>query len=240
MTKMINKEIIEKRTKNFLWYWNINSSIWFLWMEEGFWGTIEELKIRFKSSENKNIIDVYHDMINVSDHIKRFVPNAPIQKTLSKLILIYLTLKGKNNISNEDIREIQTNVFGRINSDTCNLELMPLPCRSVNEKDWIYKDFNIPWLWSRKEYIQIFMPQRICLFQKLIHEKKPKIIIFYSFSYKDKRDLIIWKPTQKIGNLFFYKGVYTKFFIVPHPTAHWLTKNDWHKIAEDIKYISNK
>lgn len=237
---MISKKIINDRIDKFLWYWDIKTDIWFVWMEEWFWGTIEELEIRLKSTKSKNIIDVYHDMVNVPDHIKRFIPNAPIQRTLSKLILIYLTLKWKNIISNEDIRETQTNIFGRINSDTCNLELMPLPCRSVNEKDWIYKDFNIPWLWSRKEYIERFMPQRICLFQKLIHEKKPKIVIFYSFSYRDKRDLIIWKPTKKINNLFFYRNSHTNFFIIPHPAAHWLTKKDWYKIAEDIKYISKQ
>ncbi len=237
---MISKKIINDRIDKFLWYWDIKTDIWFVWMEEWFWGTIEELEIRLKSTKSKNIIDVYHDMVNVPDHIKRFIPNAPIQRTLSKLILIYLTLKWKNIISNEDIRETQTNIFGRINSDTCNLELMPLPCRSVNEKDWIYKDFNIPWLWSRKEYIERFMPQRICLFQKLIHEKKPKIVIFYSFSYRDKRDLIIWKPTKKINNLFFYRNSHTNFFIIPHPAAHSLTKKDWYKIAEDIKYISKQ
>jgi len=97
---------------------------------------------------------------------------------------------------------------------------MPLPCRSINKKDWVYSKFNIEGLSSRKEYIKTIMPKRIRLFKEKIAEYRPKIVIFYSLSYKQERDKIIGNTSESFNNIFYNKTNSTSFFIVPHPTAH--------------------
>jgi len=237
---MITEQLIYDRIKSFLWYGDINSDIRFVGMEEWFWWSIEDLEIRLLHTDKKEVVDIFQDMKYVKDHIKRFIPNAPIQRTLSKLILLQLFINWKKNINNDIIRHYQTSIFGRSWSNTCNLEFMPLPCRSINKKDWVYSKFNIEGLSSRKEYIKTIMPKRIRLFKEKIAEYRPKIVIFYSLSYKQERDKIIGNTSESFNNIFYNKTNSTSFFIVPHPTAHWYTKEDWINIAKNILYVNNQ
>jgi len=232
---MIDKKIIEDRISNFWWYWNIESKIWFIWMEEWFSWDILDLEKRFKKTIWKTVIDIKEDMLDVEDHIKWFISNSPLQRTLSKLILILLVLDWKENINNELIKEYQRNNFGRNGGNHCSLEFMPLPCKSINKKDWIYWDFGIDYLFTRKDYLNYIIPSRIELFKNLINNWNPKIIIFYSFTYLEKYQEIIWEKLIKEWNLYYTKINNILYFVIPHPTAHWYTNIDWLYISNNIK-----
>jgi len=232
---MIDKNLIENRIKDFWWYWNMNSDIWFIWMEEWFSWDVYDLEKRLKITFWKTIIDVKDDMLEIDDHMKWFVSDSPLQRTLSKLILILLVLEWKDNINNQLIKEYQRNNFARNTSNHCSLEFMPLPCKSINKKDWIYWDFWINYLSTRKDYLKNIMPTRIELFQNLIIDRKPKIVIFYSFTYLDKYKEIIWDDLIKEWNLYYKKINNTNYFVIPHPTAHWYTTINWFEISRIIK-----
>lgn len=236
---MISKELIENRIKNFWGYGNLNSDIWFIGMEEGFHGTLADLENRFNRTKDKSVIDLQNDMADVKDHMKWFLSNSGIQRTWWKLILILLTLKSEENITNDKIKEFQKKEFGRLNSNHCSLEFMPLPCRSTKKKDWFYEQFGIDYLKTRKRYHDKIMPLRIKLFQDLIENYKPKIVICYSFSYIKKWKEIIGCNLSKKKNLYYCKKDKTNFFVIPHPTARGMTNNDWNEIAQNIKLISN-
>ena len=235
---MITRELIEKRINTFWGYGNLDSDIWFIGMEEGFHGNLTDLENRFNRTKDKSVIDLQDGMSDVQDHMKWFLPNSNIQRTWSKLILILLTLKSNYKITNYNIKEFQRKEFGRLNSNHCSHEFMPLPCRSIKKKDWFYDKFEIDYLESRRKYLDKIMPLRIKLFQELIKRYNPKIIICYSFSYLEKWKEIIGCNLSKKKNLYHCKKDNTDFFVIPHSTAHGMTNNDWIEIAQNIKQIS--
>ena len=203
MKTMLTIDLIENRINHFWGYGNLQSDIWFVGMEEGFHGSLEDLNNRFQKTKNKNVIDIKDDMIGVKDHIKWFNNNSNLQKTWHKLIFILLTLRSKENTAIDDLKHFQRNEFARLNSDHCSLEFMPLPSKSVNPRDWMYKQFGVDYLKNRKEYTKKIMPLRISLFKKIISQYKPKIIIFYSLSYLDK-----WKEIIGKSSIIHSKEIY--------------------------------
>jgi hypothetical protein len=74
---MILKKLIENRINNFLGYGNIDSDIWFVCMEEGFAGGLEDLEDRFNATKDSVVIDIRDDMVDVSDHIRYFLGERP-------------------------------------------------------------------------------------------------------------------------------------------------------------------
>lgn len=234
---MIAKDLIENRINNFWGYGNLNSNVWFIGMEEGFHGSLLGLENRFNKTKNKSVIDLQDGMVDVKDHMRWFSEKSSSQPTWRKLILILLFLEDKK-INNDKIKKYQKEKFGRLKSNHCSLEFMPLPCRSVGKADWFYDKFGIDYLVNRKSYIEKIMPTRIKLFKKLIEKYKPKIVIFYSLSYLKEWKKIIGSDVKKVGDVYFKKSNNTNFFIIPHSTAYGKTNNDWTKIAKTIKKIS--
>jgi len=232
---MITEDLLENRIKNFWGYGNLNSKIWFIGIEEGFDGNMDELERRFNRTKDKSVIDIQGDMKGVPDHIKWFSNRPSLQRTWSKLILILLSLESEKNIDNEKIRAYQKHKFGRLNSNHCSLEFMPLPCPSIKSGNWFYEQFNIDYLKSRKNYIEKIMPKRISLFKKLINDYNPKLVVFYSLSYLEKWKIITDQKFLKKDDYYFYISNKTKFFIIPHPTAHGMTNFQWKGIATGIK-----
>jgi hypothetical protein len=236
---MLTTELIKNRINTFWGYGNLNSDIWFIGMEEGFHGNLTDLDNIFNKTKDDSVIDLQDGMTDVQDHMKWFSPNSRIQRTWGKLILILLTLKSDEEVTNDKIKEFQRKEFGRLNSNHCSLEFMPLPCRSIRKKDWFYNKFEIDYLETRKKYLHKIMPLRIKLFQDLIMKYSPKTIIFYSFSYLEKWKAIIGCNLLKRKNIYHCKKDNFDIFIIPHSTAHGMTNNDWNEIAQNIKLISN-
>lgn len=229
------KRLIKDRIENFWGYGNSDSDIWFVGMEEGFDGTLGDLTKRLENTYGKNFIDLKDDMKNIPDHYKWFMYKPELQPTWSKLILILLTLQNKESIDNEEIRDYQLNEFGRNYANHSIIELMPLPSKSINKKDWIYDKFNIASIHSRKEYMKNFLDKRIYSLRSLITKQKPKIVVFFSLSYLNHWKKITNTNLHKINDLYFGNNEHSTFFVIPHPTAHGFTKKRWRDIANFIK-----
>ncbi len=234
------KKLIIRRLE-FLGYGNLDSDIWFIGMEEGFGGSIQDLKKRFNKTKNKKVIDIKEGMSGIKDHLKWFFPQSNLQKTWSKLILILLSLKNNVQPTNEQIKKYQRYKFGRSQGDHCSLDLMPLPCN--NQKDWPYLNTGIEFLNSKNKYSRKIMPERIGKFKKLIKEHSPSIVIFYSVN---KNYLKQWKEIigstsnlKKRNKIYFSNDINTKFFVIPHPNSRGLSNMDWLKISKTIKNLSN-
>lgn len=231
----ISKELIENRIENFWGYGNLNSKIWFIAMEEGTNGNLKELNQRFIKTKNKSVLDCKNDMLDVPEHI-RFYSGAkpPLQSTMSKLIRVLLNILNPLNIDTEDVRRFQRDEFGRLNSNHCSLEFMPLP---VPKSDmWIYNCTDIDYLKDRESYHKRIMPLRIKLFNNLIIKYKPKIVIFYSLKYFDKWQSISNTKFASIGDrIWSGKSTTTNFYIIPHPQTFGLTNNNWNEYGLLIK-----
>jgi hypothetical protein len=186
-------------------------------------------------------------MTNVDEHIKYYKgEKPPLQKSISIAGRVYLNLVKDDFPENQEIqkdliRNFQKNIFGRKNSDHCSLELLPLPNKKSNDKDWLYKDINIDFLKTRKDYENYLLPKRILLFKELINKHNPEIIIFYGLGYLSSWEQIsevTFKRNDDNKNLLFAKNGNKKFFVLPHPSTRGLTNNDWNKMGETIKSIA--
>lgn len=226
--------LIQERIKNFFGYGNLESDIWFVGMEEGFDGSMNLLYERFKTTSNKIVCDIVEDMQTSPDHLRWFADNAPTQKTYRPLIYIHLYLTTGKEPTLEEIRQFQIGSFGRKKSDHTVLELMPLPSRSIKEADWLYGDFNIEGLASRKEYLKTYKPRRVHQLQELIHEHKPKLVLFYSRTYLSDWQQIANIPFEEIipKKLHTAKDHDTLYAVVPHATSFGMSTSDWKNIVE--------
>lgn len=235
---MTSKELIESRINNFLGYGNIDSNIWFVCMEEGFDGTLEDLSLRLDATKDKTIIDIQSDMAGVPDHMRYFIgEHPPIQRTWSKMILMLGAFDSENFLT-EDVRSYQKNRFGRLNSNHCILDFMPLPSRSINEADWNYSDFGIDYLESRSTYLRKIMPFRISLFQGYIKERHPQNIIFCSRTYLPYWLEISGCKFKQMNGFHFCERGGINYFVVPHPTAYGIRNADWIRMTNEIKVLS--
>lgn len=229
--------LVQKRIKNFFGYGNLNSDVWFVGMEEGFDSSMELLRERFKTTSDKVVCDIVENMQTSPDHLRWFADSAPTQKTYRPLIFIHLYLKTGKEPTLEEIRQFQINSFGRKTADHATLELMPLPSKSIKESDWLYGDFNIEGLSSRKEYLETYKSKQVHKLQELIHQHRPKLVLFYSRTYLPDWQQIAGVPFVEVipKKLHIAKDHDTVYAVVPHATSFGMSKNDWLTIAEQIK-----
>lgn len=235
------KVLLQQRIKNFWGYGNLDGNIWFVGMEEGYNENNEVLEKRIKATSNKGIFDIYDDLKVDPGHVYWFEEGAPTQPTYRPLIYIRLFLQTGKEPTLEEIREYQIKKFGRKTSNHAVLELMPLPSKSIKEKDWLYGDTGISGLSSRKEYLLTYVPQRVERLKELIQEYKPKIVLFYSKMYLDYWQQIAEIPLEEVieKKLYTAKNHDTIYAVVPHATSFGMFKSDWKNISEKLSISSS-
>ncbi len=228
--------LIIDRIKNFWGYGNLDSDVWLVGMEEGYGEKNESLEHRFKATSGAQVFDVYEDLKIDPGHVFWFEEGAPTQSTYRKLIYIYLYLQNREEPHLEDIRKFQIKELGRKKSNHALLELMPLPSRSIQPKDWLYTDAFVEGLSSRKEYLKTYKPERVKALGALIKKHKPKIVLFYSFTYLKEWGEVIGVELQQVipKRLYTAKDNDTMYIVVPHSTSRGVSNAEWKNIAEKI------
>ncbi len=143
---------------------------------------------------------------------------------------ILFSMQGKN-INTNDIRYFQKESLGRKNSDHCLLELSALPAKSLNKNHWKFYENHLNL--SKEKYLE----KRITCFKNLIKDYKPKTIIFYGITYKDKWESIIDKKlTDSYCKDIYYTTIDNKLCIVcKHPVARGISKDYFIKVGELVK-----
>ncbi len=229
------QKLIQERIKNFWGYGNLNAPYWFIGMEEGFSEEKENLFKRFKASEGKQICDVSDLKIDPVSY-SLFETGAPLNRTYKRLIQMILYNETGTHADNETIKQFQIEKLGRTDSNNAILELMPLPSKSTNTKDWLYADTHIEGLSSRKEYLETYKPERITALRNLIQKHKPKYAICYSLSYQEDwqqlTDSLFVEVTPR--RMYLAKDGATTIAITPHSVTHGLSNQDWQMIIEEL------
>src|SRR5690606_8834650 len=83
-----------------------------------------------------------------------------------------------------DVRAYQRDLIGRKTGETCLLELLPLPSRSLNH--WGYNLWSsLPFLKDRKTYRDHCVTWRAEHIRTRIEEYKPKVVVFMGTGYLD-------------------------------------------------------
>ena len=232
------KKLIDARIKNFLGHGDLKSDLWFIGMEEGHDGTLNDVQKKFIRTHGKSVFDP-------RPSLRWFGKNARIQPTWGKLIRILLATKYPKRMAmdKERVRSFQVEYFGKKKAGHAMLDLMPLPCGSVNK--WLYAKLGIKHLDSRSAYQSRYRPKRITLFRKLIVKYKPKAVVLCSFSHLSS----VWPSLaggsfKKIringSKLYHRKSGFTRYFVVPHPAARQGIRNQYwfavgRRIAQTVK-----
>jgi len=238
---MITSELIKNRIKKFWGYGSLDSTVWFVGMEEGLNPTTdtEELEIRFKASDGKTTVDMRKDMSHLVGHMKWFKKDSPIQATWKYPIALYLYFKNHKVPNQEDIREHQGLVLGdKLKKESTTIELMPLPSQKAHESTWLYKKYGVEGLSSRKEYLDTYKPKRVKELKTLIEKYSPKLVIFYSIGYLPEwTEIIGQKPKEITNQMYFIQKGGTNFCILPQGASFGMS---YKRLYEFANKINNK
>jgi hypothetical protein len=168
----------------FVGYGDFNSDTWFVGMEEGGGHSLENIQMRIGawSDRGGHILEdcaEYHQAIGAGALFKAPVRSA--QRTWAWLVRAQLASEGKpHDISAAKV--MQGERWLRHGSNTCMIELLPLPSPSVRK--WLYSAFSDdPALKTRDEYRAAMLPSRITKIKNLIAKHEPCNVVFCSKMY---------------------------------------------------------
>jgi hypothetical protein len=218
---MLDDTLLAQYMDSFFGYGNTKAPLWFVGMEEGGGGTVEEVASRLAAwnQRGRPMVDDVAEFHYAIGQQRWFVPGAPTQNTWRQLIRTTL-LAHELPVSLEAIRDYQVQRFSRSGGDVASLELLPLPSTSTRQEHWRYAGWsNIKALAARETYRQHFLPLRIARLRELISQERPGAVVFYGVTYQQH-----W---EAISGAVFGSGEFprtetvdgTRFFVVPHPTA---------------------
>ncbi len=238
---MISDELISEFVKTFYGYGDLSADIWFIGMEEGGGGSVEDIQSRLRVWDDRNRKQVedlaeYHVALG---YARLFTgSNPPLQKTWSKLIRAQMIAEGKE-CGTQAIRAHQRDRLGRLGSGTCLLELMPLP--SPGTSTWLYDKFSDnPDLQTRKRYFQTISPARIIQISELIARRRPRNVVFFGKSYSRTWRTIAGPEVNFIDTPDFSEatGSDTNYFITRHPTSFGVQNSNWDRLGLRMKELS--
>lgn len=159
-----------------------------------------------------------------------FGSTAKLQTTWNKAIRIFLSSQGINP-TQEMVRTYQSEQFARVNSETCILELFPLPSRSISH--WIYANYSsLETLQNRQTYTDKIAPIRVRYLKNKITSFKPRQVVFFGVDFKYQ---LYWNEIADVTFKRLTGGSYsyliadskdTRFVISLHPAAKGI-KNDY-------------
>lgn len=179
--------------------------------------------------ERLELLDVrsFHEKIKMN---RWFGATAKLQTTWNKAIRIFLASQGINP-TQEMVRTYQSEQFARVNSETCMLELLPLPSRSISH--WIYADYSsLEVLQNRPTYLKEIAPIRTRYLKNKVASFKPRWVVFFGANSKYQQH---WNDIAGVNFKHLTRGSYsyliadsqdTRFAISLHPAAKGI-KNDY-------------
>jgi hypothetical protein len=236
------KELIQNRLDHFWGYGNLDGAYWFVGMEEGHDLDIESLRGRFTDTWDKSVVDIYEGMPSFITKLAWFKgTKTKIQRTYRGFIMIKLYLDLGRLPTTDEVREYQKTKLGRTvidgkPSDHAMLELMPLPATSIKEKHWLYKDFDIPEIATRKAYLEKYRPEQCRKLRALIQQHSPKLVVFYSLLYlPDWQSVVPGELEEVTDRQYIYRDKNTLYCVLPHPVAHGISNADWERWGSEIR-----
>ncbi len=185
---MLESRLLELFMARFFGYGDLSARHWFVGMEEGGGNSEAEVASRLQrwrdlGGETTLDMPTFHEA--VSDErgsLGRFFDDRPpLQRTWNGLIRILLAAETAEAPSSEDVREVQAQRWGRRRSDTCLLELLPLPSPGLDT--WNYHHWScLPYLKTRASYSAHLRPLRTASLRHLVQTHAPSSIVFYGTS----------------------------------------------------------
>ena len=229
---LLDDDAVTTFIETFYGYGNWSAPVWFVGMEEGGGGTPEEIAKRIAAwaqrgrNELEDLVE-YHHAIGVTRHFGG-------QSTWAKLIRILCAIRGETP-TQDDVRRVQADRFGRRNGDTALLELLPLPSRRMNQ--WMHAQLTtIPYLATREAYAAQVRPARVHRLRERLEAYRPRFVIFYGAAY-----LSWWSEIAGVALVIDSNAGFaiaaregTTFGVTKHPAARGLTTDYFARFGEAI------
>jgi hypothetical protein len=218
---MLDDLLLEKFIHSFFGYGSYEAEYWFVGMEEGGGGTLEEIASRlrtwdYRAGQELEDVRTYHEALQIDQFFKDPVV---LQPTWAQLIRVFLAANGLP-AETEAIKTFQKDGLGRQGGNTCLVELMPLPSPGTNR--WFYSKWScLPYLRTRDAYKAAIQPMRLNHLKSRIKEYRPRCVVFYGKSYRTSWEEIAgtqMSTVQPNGFGLCRKGS-TQFLITQHPAA---------------------
>jgi hypothetical protein len=233
---MLNDQLLEDFMQGFYGYGTFRAPIWFVGMEEGGGGSLEQLAGRIAAWDTRGrheLEDVaeYHVAIGIDHFWKEPIV---LQPTWGRLIHVLLSSKGLTPTTQE-VKAFQRDTLGRAESDTCLAELLPLP--SPNMATWLYSSLStLPSLASRQTYKDHYSGVRSLQLRARITEYQPAVVVFYGLAYLPLWQNVADGALQPVepGGFFAGRRGDTTFVAMKHPAARGVTNAYFHNIGQWI------
>ncbi|MEX0970147.1 MAG: hypothetical protein WD046_06865 [Paracoccaceae bacterium] len=216
---MLHQNTLNAFMNTFLGYGDFNADTWFIGMEEAGGNSLEDVQTRIGTWAERGgrVLEdcaEYHHAIGES-HL--FTP--PVRKaqpTWDWLIRAQLKSEGKAHDTTAS-KAMQSERWLRNGSNTCGIELLPLP--SPKATVWHYDRFSDnPILNNRDSYSEAMLPKRTTAVKNAIYEYKPRNVLFYSKTYLKHWQQIAGVDFVEVDGLHIAQAGDTSFICTVHPT----------------------
>lgn len=241
--QIFDNDTLTKFIKKFYGYGNYRGAIWFVGMEPGASDDNNEIKKFFDVWKYRGELEIddvkkSHLETGLEHYTKFFTEDCVIEKTWGALIEILLYANGKNVFTNNDIKIYQRTNLGKKDSKHCLIELLPLPSRNI--KNWPYREVDVKAIVDKKLYELTYIPLRLEHIKNLIKEYTPKVVVFYSLTYKRHWEKLVDKE------FLLYKEIFDKkiwriekdstlYLIIAHPSARGKFGNYFSEVGNLVK-----
>jgi len=210
---------------------------WFVGIEQGGGDSFNEVSKRISvwqelgKQELDDIVE-FHLQINMD---KYFSDPIKTQKTWGQLIRIILSFQGKSTTAS-DVKTYQRDLLGRKNGETCLLELLPL--QSPNLSTWHYDQWSdLDILKDRAAYNEFCLPWRSEHIRSQILTYRPKVVVFYSYSYRYLWMQIVGPEVHftEESNSWIGQSKGTLYLITKHPAMRGIKNSYFESIGTVIR-----
>lgn len=228
----LNDTLLQHFMSTFYGSGNYSGEYWFVGMEEGGGNDLSQVTKRLNAwveLGGTELVDICEFHLKI-DYPQYFRDPVKLQRTWMQQARIVLASKGLPS-SIPDVRAYQRDVIGRKTSETCLLELLPLPSPSSN--DWNYGLWSdLPFLMDRKTYRDYCVPWRVEHIRSKIKEHKPKFVVFMGQGYSDYWHSIVGRNFTDIGGFWTANSAGTTYVITKHPAAQGVTNSYFETVGK--------
>lgn len=246
---MLDTQLLLNYSLNFFGYGNPNATVWFVGLEEA-GGRCEQvvsnrLKLWTERFDCNSIVDGYEFHRSLHDCTgnslgRLFTDPVPVQKTWDRLIRLQLALQGHTSATRDDAQSRRKTEWARSTSQSCLLELFPLPSPSV--KTWNYERWtSLEVFQSRPAYQSHFGAKRALAIKRLIANYRPSVVIFYGSRWKRWSQItgFPWKqiPQGPVPHARLHHAGDTLYAVVRHPVSRGVIDTDFDCIGEHIRTV---
>ena len=231
MTQFFDDRLLAAFMGNFYGYGNYQGPYWFIGMEEGGGDSFAEVSKRLAiwdqrgRGELEDVVD-YHLALGID---YPFVDHPKLQPTWAKLIRVLLSMEGQPPTKDE-VRRFQQSSWARSSGNVCLMELLPLPSPSTSH--WLYGQHSkLPALADRASYREHWSPLRVQALRQRIAAYKPRVVVFYGFSYSEYWRAIAGGELQPAlaGDLLVRRDAEQLYGVMKHPAATGVTSEYFHE-----------